>query len=745
MPRSSRTPPRQPYVGYNRGARWKPPLMSLDLGHDILHFRLLEKLGEGGMGQVWRARDTVLDRDVAIKFLPESLASDSDRLSRFGREAKVLAAINHPNIVTIHSLESHAGRPLIVMEMIRGRNLEGLVRPGGLSYADFLRIAAAICDGLQAAHGQSVVHGDLKPANVMITGEGRVKLLDFGLAHPLPVGEIPGASHLTTREVQSTGTISGTLPYMSPEHLQGGPLDARSDIFSLGVLLYEMAAGRRPFSGSNPSEVIASILRDTPRPLDEQRPDLPRHIDRLLKRCLEKDPALRPASVSEIREDLSRLQRDAGSGGPSASPIVAVLPFADMSAEKNQEYFCEGIADEIIIALMRVADLRVVPRTSSFQFRSSSLDVREIGDRLGAGVLLEGGVRKAGERIRITVDLVSVSDGYSLWSERYDRDLKDVFAIQEEIAQKVVEALQVSLSPWVRRAMKQVATSDVVAYEYYLRGRQYFHRYGRRGIEFALEMFRKAIEKDPSFARAHAGVADCCSYLYTNSEHTEANRECADQASLRALEMDPDLPEAHVARGVALSLGGRDAEAMEAFENALKRGPRLFEAHYFYARHCFSRGMMDKAIALYEASSSLQPEDFQAPLLAGQIYEDLGKTEEASSARKRGVDAASKRLDLSPDDVRALYMGANGLVALGEIERGLKWAGRARTIEPDDPMLLYNLGCIYAMAGRTSEAMDCIEAAVRNGFAFKNWLEHDSNLDSVRALPEYPALLARLP
>lgn len=718
--------------------------MTVDAGQQVLHYLLLEKLGEGGMGEVWKAHDSVLDRDVAIKFLSEAFLLDADRLARFQREAKLLAAIDHPNIVTIHALERDNSRAFIIMELVKGGTLEDLIVPGGLPVSQLTRIALALCDALSAAHERGITHGDLKPRNVMLTTEGHVKVVDFGLARR-PRVAVAAESHRTTQPLESPGSVSGTLPYLSPEQLQGQQADSRSDIFSLGVLLHEMALGRRPFAGSTASEVIASILRDKPPSLSGPRPDLPRHVDRLVGRCLEKDPARRLQTAAELRHELAAMDRQSAGYDPDAPPSVAVLPFADMSPQKDQDYFCEGIADEIINALTRVPNLRVVSRTSSFQFKNKTLDIREIGDRLGAGTLLEGSVRKAGSQIRVTAELVNVADGFPIWSAKYDRALKDVFAIQDEIAQAIVEALKLSLSPRVRRAIKQVSTTDVEAYEYYLRGRMFFHQYGRRGITFALQMFRSAIEKDPGYALAHAGVADCCSYLYMNAEHVEANRENAEKASRDALALDPDLAEAHISRGVALSLSGRDTEAVDAFETAVRLSPRLFEAHYFYARHCFSHGQQKKAIRLYEEAARLNPEDYQALLLVPQIYEDLGRPEEAVRARRVGIERAARRLDLNPDDVRALYMGANGLVNLGEHERGLEWSRRARQLEPDDPMVLYNLACNYALAGIRDEAISCLEVALANGFAFRGWLEHDSNLDSLRGQSRFQTLVERLP
>jgi tetratricopeptide (TPR) repeat protein len=353
-------------------------------------------------------------------------------------------------------------------------------------------------------------------------------------------------------------------------------------------------------------------------------------------------------------------------------------------------------------------------------------------------------VRKAGDKLRISVELVSAADGYQVWAERYDRELKDIFAIQDEIAQKTVEALQVTLSPKERRAIRQVATTNVQAYDYYLRGRNFFFQYRTRGIEFALQMFSKAIELDPSYALAYAGIADCCSFLYMNVERVDANRVRADAASRKALALDPELAEAQTARGVALSLDGRHDAAEQSFENAIRLNPKLFDAHYFYARDCQTKGNTEKAIRLYEQAAAVRPDDYQASLLVGQIYDALGREEESRAARLRGVKAAEERLDLNPDDIRALYMGANGLVALGQRQKGLAWARRAMEIEPGEPMLLYNLACIYCLADEYDKAVECLQKAIDGGFAHRPWLEQDSDLDPLRDDPRFQALVEKM-
>ncbi len=715
------------------------PEKSLVLGN----YRLIAKLGEGGMGEVWQARDLKLDRDVAVKFLAGGAVADPERRAFFEREAKAVAALSHPNIVTIFAVDEADGTSFFTMEYVDGRPLSKLLEPGGVPLDRFLEVAVPLADAVAAAHARGIIHRDLKPQNIMFDASGTLKVLDFGLARillPLP--------KILAKDEGSTATIdadfAGTIAYMSPEQLRSEALDHRTDIFSLGVVLFEWATGRLPFGGRTGAERIAGVLKEEPRSAVELNPRLPRQIDRILFHCLEKEPRYRMASARDLRDELEDLRREGEEGRGAGVPSIAVLPFSDMSREKDQAYFCEGIAEEIINALCRIRGLRVASRTGSFQFQGTAADLREIGNKLRVETVLEGSVRKSDSRLRITVQLIDAVRGYHLWSESYDRELRDVFAIQQEIANNVVRALRITLSPQERGALAEVPTSHVQAYDYYLRGRSFFYRYGRNDIEFALQLFSRAVELDPEYALAHAGQADCWSYIYLYAERKDSVREQAEAAGRRAVELAPASAQAQASHAMALSLGPRKDEAKEAFEKAIALDPTLFEALYFYARHAFAAGDLNKAISLYEEAMRVRPEDFYAPLLVGNIYDEVGRHEDARAARRRGVALAERHIDLHPDDARALYMGANGLVALGERDKGLDWARRARRIDPDDPMLLYNLGCIHSLAGDVEEAIDCLERAVSGGLLQKGWYENDGDLEPLRAHPRFKALLERM-
>jgi TolB-like protein/Flp pilus assembly protein TadD len=423
-------------------------------------------------------------------------------------------------------------------------------------------------------------------------------------------------------------------------------------------------------------------------------------------------------------------------------PSVAVLPFADLTREKDQGYFCEGIADEILAALGGLSGIHVASRSASFRFRTGVDDPRETARRLRVSRLLEGSVRRSGGRLRISVHLTAVESGFQVWSSRFDRDERDIFAIQEEIAAQVAAAMSVSLSAEERASLRRKSTANPQAYDCYLRGRKHYSSFGPQDAEFARQLFEKATRLDPQFALAYAGLADCYSYAYLHSRRTPELLAQAREAAARAVDLDPESAETHLARAVAWSLSGLTADVDREFETALELNPRLFEAHYYYARHLFMNGRQPEAVAQYEQAMRVNPEDYQAPLLVAQSYDDLGRPEDGRQARLEGIRLAEAHLAFHPDDTRAMYMAANGMVALGQRERGLELAARARQLRPGDGMLLYNLACIYAMAGCAADALDCLECAAAAGVAPLEWIRHDSNLKSLHGEPRYEALAA---
>jgi TolB-like protein/Flp pilus assembly protein TadD len=426
------------------------------------------------------------------------------------------------------------------------------------------------------------------------------------------------------------------------------------------------------------------------------------------------------------------------------TPSVAVLPFADMSPQRDQEYFCDGIAEELLNALSKLHDLRVASRTSAFQFKGSSVDIRTIAEKLNVETVLEGSVRKAGDKVRVTAQLIGARDGFPLWSDRFDRSLDNIFEIQEEIAAKIVDALRVTLTEREKQAIEKQSTFDIRAYEFYLRGRRFLYQFRRNHFEMARQMFTRAIELDPAYALGHSGLADCASLLYMFFEATPSNLEQARAASERAIELDPNLAEGYVSRGVAKSLLRDFDGAVADFEMALGLNPRSYEAFYFYARACLVQGHLKKSADLFERAAQLRSDDYQSPLLAGPIYIALGERAKGEEVYRRGLAAAEQQLAINPDDARALYLGAAGWIDLGEPDKARQWLARSLAIDPNDPATLFNVACRYARLGERELALTTLEQAVENGYAYREWIENDPDLDSVRNEPRYHAVLERV-
>ncbi len=711
------------------------------IGQTISHYRITAKLGEGGMGAVYRAEDLQLVRPVALKFLPAEVTADPQARKRLLHEARAASRLNHPNIATIYEVSEAGVAPFIAMELVSGESLKHVLLRGSLPLAQMLEVARQIAEGLNEAHQAGVLHRDIKPANVMLDSKQRVKVLDFGLAVITGRQRVPGETEegfiSRTATHWSTG---GTVPYMSPEQLRGEPTDARSDIFSFGVLLYECLSGRLPFRGETSIDILHAILRQPHTPLRSLVPEISPEWEQLVERCLAKAPAQRYASLQEVLEALRR----AAAPAAAAEKSLAVLYFENLSGDKEDEYFRDGITEDVITELSKIQGLRVFPRSAVLAFRDKPATTPEIGQQLNAAFVLQGSLRRAGNRLRITAQLVEARTSHSVWAERYDRQLEDVFAIQDEIAQNIARALRVMLTEKEKRAIEKAPTTDVQAYDFYLRGRQYFYQFRRKGFEFARQMFARAIVIDPGYARAYAGVADCCSFLYMYFESTEANLKEADAASRKAVELEPDLAEARASRGLAVALSRKYEEAQKEFETAIRLNPKLFETYYFYARACFAQGKMPEAARWFEEACRVNPDDYQAPSLLGMVYSGMGQKAQAEAAYRRCVQAAEKHMELHPDDPRALYLGAGSLCQLGDRARSLDWVGRAMALEPEDSGVLYNVACVYALLGQTEDALHCLETALEFGLGQKDWMENDSDFDSIRSHPRFQAMLQRL-
>jgi adenylate cyclase len=423
---------------------------------------------------------------------------------------------------------------------------------------------------------------------------------------------------------------------------------------------------------------------------------------------------------------------------------IAVLPFLNMSGDAENEYFSDGIAEEILNLLVKLPQLRVASRTSSFVFRGEKAHTQDVAKKLGVSTLLEGSVRRAGDRVRITAQLIEAGTDSHLWSETYDRELKDVFAIQDDIARSIVAALEVKLTPRDRRALQYVATSDTKAYDYYLRGRQYFYEFTRRQFHNAIRMFRKAIEQDPNFALAYAGLADSYSLLYQWADSSEENIVKANEASIKAITLDPDSAEANAARGTALAISGKHEEAERAFENAILLNPALFEPYYFYGRDCMAQGKFEKAARLFNEACRVNPDDYQAPGFLAMAYTELGRDKERQYATRLTVERAEQHVDLHPDDSRALTFGARALADQGQVDRAREWVQRALEADRDEPAIIYNVACMYSLLGEVDTAIELLDRAIQQGYGHRAWLEHDSDLTPLRAHPHWQELLDKL-
>jgi TolB-like protein/Tfp pilus assembly protein PilF len=718
-------------------------------GVAVGRFEMVAEIGRGGFGVVWEARDRDLGRAVAFKAV-RSGGRAGLREERLLREAEAAARLSHPNIVTLFDAGRSPEGAYLVLELLRGKTLAEQLGGGALPVREALRVAVEVAKGVAHAHAQGVVHRDLKPANVFLCHDGQVKVLDFGLAHAFGRRRADG----------------GTPAYMAPEQWAGAPEDERTDVFAMGALLHEMIAGELPFPGARTGR-----WRAAPRLEVAEAPALGELVAEMLK----KDPVRRPRDGARVLEALSAIARElegrppggstparrrqppaGGEGRRSRRPetqsreaiaSIAVLPFADLSPAKDQDYLCDGIAEELLHALCAVPGLRVAARGSSFQFKGRAVDAREVGRTLGVATLLEGSVRKAGNRVRIAAQLVSAGDGYQLWAESFDRGLEDIFATEEEIAQAVVRALELRLSRAEEGQLTRVGTRNTQAYEMYLRGRKFLMMHGETMLRLARQMFRGAIELDPRFAQAHAGLADVdFMMLQWNFDLDRAAEWRAEAlaASEEALRLDPALAEAHVSRANVLSLLGRAEDAERDFRRALELNPSLADGCYFYARHLFEAGRLREAAEKFEEAARKNPEDYASLCLLLSVYLGLGEDQRAGSTARRAVAAVERRLRHDPDDARALYLVAGAYVQLGDRERGLKSMDRALELYPDELAPLYNAACLYARLGEKERALDALDRAIAASRGSRKWLENDRDLDPLRGEPRFQEILKRL-
>jgi serine/threonine protein kinase/tetratricopeptide (TPR) repeat protein len=683
--------------------------MKLKKGTNLGPYSIRELLGSGGMGEVYRARDTRLNREVAVKVLPGHLAENPEAHARFERETQSVAALSHPNILAIHDVGSENGVSFAVMELLEGETLRERMEGARLGTTKALEIAREIVRGLVAAHDKGIVHRDLKPENVFLTTGGLVKILDFGLAKAQPESSsLDSATSAPTIDHPQPGAIMGTVGYMSPEQARGHSVDQRSDIFSFGVVLYELLSGNRPFEGESSADVISAILREDPPPCMSPRDPVSAALDRVVVRCLEKDVQARFQTASDLLFALENVHDYeivippfGGQSTDADSEIsirsVAVLPFTNMSPDPEQKYFCDGMAEEVINALGTIEGFRVAARSSAFRFTGNALDIREVGRALNVKSVLEGSVRTAGRQVRVTVQLVDVDNGFQIWSERYDRSMDDIFALQDEISESIVQALQVQLGTDVHEDLSRPKAS-IEAYHLYLKGLHNWYKRERGSLQRAADFFEQAVAVDPDYASAHAGLAiSYCSLAFYGMKPATA-RARAKAAAERAAALAPGLAEVHAALGMCASWFAFDWQtAEEEFKLALKANPSYALAYIWYGMALATLSRHDEAIALAARAREVDPLSPYANTALGLAHVQAGRTHEA-------LPILEESFTIDADFLYTLWVLGSTYGRLGRHDEATAIFERAVTLSGRGSYYLSWLGWAYGVAGRKPEA-----------------------------------------
>ncbi|MGB7063277.1 MAG: protein kinase [Candidatus Zixiibacteriota bacterium] len=722
------------------------------IGKTISHYRVVRKLGEGGMGEVYLAQDTKLNRQVALKFLSEQFASDQSFKARFKREAQAAAALNHPNIITIHEVAEHQDRPFIAMELVEGESLKELIERKDLSIDRVTDLGIQISQGLAKAHQAGIIHRDVKPQNILIDKDGRARICDFGLAK-------------LRREVMltRTGTTVGTVAYMSPEQGQGKEVDQRSDIFSLGVVLYEMVTGQLPFKGEHEAAIVYSIVNDTPEPLARYKAGVPEELQKIVEKALRKDAETRYQSSADLTADLRELRRQSttaatlssrsalglGKGKRSwAVPIVgvillvaivavvaflwsgrrdmpvvpggemtartswknsiAVLPFRDFSPDKDQEYFCDGMTDAIIGKLSGLENLKVISMSSVMRFRDPERDIKEIGRELGVAAVLEGSIQKEDSTIRLSSQLVNAANGAHLWSETYDRELESVFAIQDEISQAIVNVLRIRLLGDDRTAFAKRHTDNLEAYNAYAQGRFLWNKRTEENLTRAIGYFERAVQLDPDYALAYAGLADAYNVLPSNvGTPVEEVLPQAKEAAGKALELDDKLGEAHASMGLALKLEGDLEGAEKEYLQAIQLNPAYAYAHYWYAMLLGEMGKREEGLRELERAFELDP-------LSVVILVYLASTRWESGDSLQALELIQRALEIEPTRMATYSVYGSGLRASGRLEDAVRIYQEAIQIDSTYAHAYSRLCYTYNQMGNLDKALDAANNYVRS-------------------------------
>jgi non-specific serine/threonine protein kinase len=731
------------------------------IGQTVSHYRITAKLGSGGMGVVYEAEDISLGRKVALKFLPPDLAQDAHSLERFQREARAASALNHPGICTVYAIDQHESQHFIAMELLEGETLASRIAGHPLELDLLLRLAIQIADALESAHAKGIVHRDLKPANIFVNQREQAKILDFGLAKmdrllrgTGNVSEAPTAAR--AEDLTQAGSTLGTASYMSPEQARGQLTDARTDLFSLGTVLYQMATGVLPFQGNTSAVVFEAILNREPPSVGQLNPALPPEFTGVLRKALEKDRNLRYQSATELKTDLLRLKRDLDSGGrrtadsgearvrPSEKS-VAVLYLENLSGVKEDEYLRDGVTEDIITELSKIRGLKIFSRPTVLAYRDKAVTPAQIGQQLHAAFVLAGSLRRASTRLRINVQLVDTQTDFPVWSERYDREMADVFELQDEIAQRIADALRVTLSPQEQQALAAKPTENAQAYDLYLRGKSYARRLTRHDLEFALQMFENAVSTDPRFATAHAAIATACAQYHYHFDRSPSWIERAVAASQAASALNQDVPEVLVAESWILYAEDKFAEAIRRMRALIERKPDTEGAYYLLGRALFAAGRYQEVADLAEAALAAAGEDYNVYVPIVNSLGALGKKEARRNVVLQRIQVLESHLKKIPEDARGRTLLANDYTQVERVEDAVREAELAMVLRANDAMVLYNVACVFGQLGRKAEALGALRKAWDAGFRDPSWARRDPDLSILHEDPEFERLYPEQP